>query len=40
VEDIRAGERFHDDPDDAEIFREYTDSEIAAMLAYLATLDD
>ena len=40
VEDIRAGERFHDDPDDAEIFREYTDAEIAAMLAYLATLDD
>ena len=40
VEDIRAGERFHDDPDDAEIFREYTDAGIAAMLAYLATLDD
>jgi cytochrome c553 len=40
VENIRTGERFHDDPDDAEIFREYTDTEIAAMLAYLATLDD
>ena len=40
VENIRTAERFHDDPDDAEIFREYTDAEIAAMLAYLATLDD
>ena len=40
VESIRAAERFHEDPDDAEIFREYTDAEIAAMLAYLATLDD
>jgi len=40
VENIRTGERFHDDPDDAGIFREYTDAEIAAMLAYLATLDD
>ena len=40
VENIRAGERFHDDADDAGIFREYTDAEIADMLAYLATLDD
>ena len=40
VENIRTGERFHDDPDDVEIFREYADAEIAAMLAYLATLDD
>ena len=40
VENIRAAERFHDDADDAEIFREYSDDEIAAMLAYLATLDD
>ena len=40
VESIRTGERFHEDPDDAEIFREYTDAEVAAMLAYLATLDD
>jgi cytochrome c553 len=40
VESIRTGERFHEDPDDAEIFREYTDAEIAAMLAWLATLDD
>jgi cytochrome c553 len=40
VENIRTAERFHDDPDDAEIFREYSDAEIAAMLAYLATLDD
>jgi hypothetical protein len=34
------GGRFHDDPDDAGIFREYTDTGIASMLAYLATLDD
>ena len=40
VENIRAAERFHDEADDAGIFREYTDDEIAAMLAYLATLDD
>ena len=40
VENFRTGERFHDDPDDAGIFREYTDTEIGAMLAYLATLDD
>jgi cytochrome c553 len=40
VESIRTGKRFHEDPDDAEIFREYTDAEIAAMLAWLATLDD
>ena len=40
VENIRKAERFHDEADDAEIFREYTDAEIAAMLAYLATLDD
>ena len=40
VENIRSGERFHDDPDDAGIFQEYSDADIAAMLAYLATLDD
>jgi len=40
VENIRTAERFHDEADDAEVFREYTDAEIAAMLAYLATLDD
>jgi cytochrome c553 len=40
VENIRKAERFHDEPDDAEIFREYSDADIAAMLAYLATLDD
>jgi len=40
VENIRSGERFHDDPDDAGIFQEYSDAGIAAMLAYLATLDD
>ena len=40
VENIRSGERFHDDPDDAGIFQEYSDAGIASMLAYLATLDD
>lgn len=40
VENIRSGERFHDDPEDAGIFQEYSDAGIAAMLAYLATLDD
>lgn len=40
VENFRTAERLHDEADDAEIFREYTDVEIAAMLAYLATLDD
>jgi len=40
VENIRTAERFHDEADDAGIFREYTDAEIAAMLAFLATLDD
>ena len=40
VKDIRTGDRFHDDPDDAGVFREYAEAEIAAMLAYLATLDD
>ena len=40
VENIRSDERFHDDPDDAGIFQEYSDADIAAMLAYLATLDD
>jgi cytochrome c553 len=40
VENIRTGERFHDDPDDAGIFQEYNDAEIEDMLAYLATLDD
>jgi cytochrome c553 len=40
VDNFRTAERFHDETDDAEIFREYTDAEIADMLAYLATLDD
>jgi len=40
VENIRRGERLHDDPDDAELFRQYTDTEINDILAYLATLDD
>jgi cytochrome c553 len=40
VENIRVGERLHDDPDDAGLFREYSDPEINNILAYLATLDD
>jgi len=40
VENIRSGERLHDEPGDAELFRQYTDTEIDDILAYLATLDD
>ncbi|HIE55726.1 MAG TPA: c-type cytochrome [Chromatiaceae bacterium] len=40
IEKIRKGERFHDSPDDAELFREYTDEEFADMLAWLSRLDD
>ena len=40
VENIRRSERLHDDPGDAELFREYSDTEINDILAYLATLDD
>ena len=40
VKNIRTSERLHNDPGNDKIFREYTDAEIATMLAYLVTLDD
>ncbi len=40
VERIRKGERIHDTPEDAELFREYTDQEIADILAWLSRQDD
>ena len=40
IENIRNAERFHEDANDPELFREYTDTDIADILAYLATLDD
>lgn len=40
VENIRSGARLHDEPGDAELFREYSDTEIRDILAYLSTRDD
>lgn len=40
IENIRNADRFHEDAEDPELFREYTDTEITDILAYLATLDD
>ena len=40
VDAIRSGERLHDEPGDAEVFREYSDEEIGDLLAYLSVLDD
>lgn len=41
VKYYRSGERLHDEEkDDAELFNEFSDEVIDAMLAYLATLDD
>ncbi len=40
IEKIRKGERFHDSPDDAELFREYSDQDIADILAWLSWQDD
>jgi len=37
---FRSGERVHDKPRDAEIFSEFDDTEIDAILAYLSVLDD
>ncbi len=37
---FREGKRLHDDPRDAEIFRQFADSEIDDILAFLSTLDD
>ncbi|BAO43559.1 c-type cytochrome [Thiolapillus brandeum] len=40
VEKIRKGKRFHDSEDDAELFRSYTNEEIANILAWLSYQDD
>ncbi len=40
IDRIRKGERLHDSPEDAELFREYSDQEIADMLAWLSRQDD
>ncbi len=40
VENFRKGDRIHDDPKDAEIFRQFGDTEIDDILAYLSILDD
>lgn len=40
VENIRSGERLHDEPGDAEVFQQYSDTGIGDILAFLSTLDD
>ncbi|HEB81885.1 MAG TPA: c-type cytochrome [Gammaproteobacteria bacterium] len=40
IERFRKGERLHDDPRDAGIFKSFSDTEIDNMLAYLSILDD
>jgi len=40
IENYRKGERLHEDVDDAEIFREFSDAEIGDMLAWLSLQDD
>ena len=40
IKKFRTGERVHDDPRDAEIFKSFIDVEIDNMLAYLSILDD
>ena len=40
VSQFRSGERVHDRPRDADIFGQFDDAEIAAILAYLSVLDD
>ncbi|HID49720.1 MAG TPA: c-type cytochrome, partial [Chromatiales bacterium] len=37
---FRKGERIHDDPRDAEIFRSFSDTEIRDILAWLSIQDD
>ena len=37
---FRTAERLHDKPRDAEIFSQFADTEIDAILAYLSILDD
>ncbi|WP_456405102.1 c-type cytochrome [Thiolapillus sp.] len=40
IEKIRKGERLHDTPEDAELFRSYSDEDIANILAWLSHQDD
>ncbi len=40
IEEFRKGDRLHDDPGDAGIFKAFSDGEIADILAYASTLDD
>ena len=40
IKNFRTGERLHDDPRDADIFKSFTDAEIDDMQAYLSILDD
>ena len=40
INNFRKGERLHDDPRDADIFKSFSDVEIGDMLAYLSILDD
>ncbi|NOQ90021.1 MAG: c-type cytochrome [Gammaproteobacteria bacterium] len=40
IENFRKAERLHDDPKDAEVFKQFGDSEIDDILAYLSVLDD
>jgi len=40
IENFRKEERLHDDPRDAEIFRQFPDGEIDDILAFLSILDD
>lgn len=40
IKKFRTGERLHDDPRDADIFKSFSDTEIDNMLAYLSILDD
>lgn len=40
IKRFRIGERLHDDPRDADIFKSFSDVEIENMLAYLSILDD
>lgn len=40
IDKYRNGERIHDDPRDADIFKSYSDTDIENMLAYLSILDD
>ena len=40
IKRFRIGERLHDDPRDADIFKSFSDIEIENMLAYLSILDD